>query len=44
MFILVIFIDDLLLIVFDTLVIAVTLRNTLGTLSESREFRAFHAK
>ena len=38
------FINNLLVIFFDTIVVAVTLSNTLGTLSQSREFRAFHRK
>ena len=38
------FIDDILVIFFDTIVVAVTLSNTLGTLRQSREFQAFHAK
>ena len=38
------FIDHILVIFFDTIVVAVTLSNTLGTLRKSREFQAFHAK
>ena len=38
------FINDLLVIFLDTIVVAVTLSNTLGTLRQSREFQAFHAK
>ena len=38
------FIENLLVIFFDTIVVAVTLSNTLGTLRQSREFQAFHAK
>ena len=38
------FISDLFVIFFDTIVVVVTLSNTLGTLRQSREFRAFHAK
>ena len=38
------FISGLLVIFFDTIVVAVTLSNTLGTLRQSREFQAFHAK
>ena len=38
------FISDLLVIFFDTIVVAVTLANTLGTLRQSGEFQAFHAK
>ena len=38
------FISDLLVIFFDTIVVAVTLANALGTLRQAREFQAFHAK
>ena len=38
------FISNLLVIFFDTIVVAVTLSNTFGTLRQSREFQAFHAK
>ena len=41
---LVYFISDLFVIVFDTIVVAVTLANALGTLRQSRELQAFHAK
>ena len=38
------FINDLLVIFFDTIVVAVTLSNILGTLRQSRDFQAFYAK
>ena len=41
---LVAFLNNLLLIFFDTIVVAVTLSNTLGTLRPSRDFQQFYAK